>query len=304
MDEKIKKGKINFSVCIPTFNRAYILERCLDSVLAQTYSPYEIVVIDDGSTDHTKEIVNKYMSKLPIKYYKKENGGKHTALNLGISKSTGDYLIILDSDDWLLPDCLNFFAEKINSIGNKYCAVLARSADQKSNLIGKPFQEDNINMSYLDFHYGKFGGLYGDCCDCFNLKIIKKYHFPDVPETKFIPEAYITDLMGLDYKICCFNNVVLGKEYMNDGITLNAREYTRQNVIGYQINIISKLDDIVPNSTVISLKSKVLLWFQYWEFERQVSKYHVKRITFLGFSVKIVQPILRLVLRYKQNACK
>lgn len=304
MDEREIENKIKFSICIPTYNRAYILERCLNSILTQTYTPYEILVVDDGSIDHTREIVSKYIQKLPLKYYKKENGGKHTALNFGIGKASGDYFIILDSDDWLLPNCLEFFADKIKYINKDYCALLARSADQKGNIIGKLFQKDNTSMTYLDFHYGKFGGLYRDCCDCFDLNILKKYPFPEVPETKFIPEAYVTDLMGLDYKICCYNEVVLGKEYMDDGITLNAQEYTRQNLIGYKINIISKLDDIVPNSSVISLKSKVLLWNQYWKFSKMTSKYHVKRNTVLGLCVKSMQPILQLIMRCRQNAHK
>ena len=88
-----------FSVIIPTYNRAHMLERAIKSVLAQTYKNFELIVVDDGSTDETKELLSKYKD---IHYYKIDNSGVSFARNFGVSKSKGKYLCFLDSDDeWL-----------------------------------------------------------------------------------------------------------------------------------------------------------------------------------------------------------
>tara|TARA_Y100000590_G_scaffold470772_1_gene669992 strand:- start:43476 stop:44312 length:837 start_codon:yes stop_codon:yes gene_type:complete len=91
---------VNISVIIPTFNRAHTLKRCLDSVLNQTYPPFEIIVVDDGSTDNTKELLKDYEGKIIV--HKIENSGVSSARNYAIERCSGDWVALLDSDDeWL-----------------------------------------------------------------------------------------------------------------------------------------------------------------------------------------------------------
>lgn len=88
------------SVIIPTYNRSRYICEAIDSVLAQTYKDFEIIIVDDGSTDNTKGILSKYNSK--IRYFYKTNGGVASARNFGINKATGEYIAFIDSDDlWL-----------------------------------------------------------------------------------------------------------------------------------------------------------------------------------------------------------
>jgi glycosyltransferase involved in cell wall biosynthesis len=93
------------SVLLPTFNRARFLRASLDSILGQTLPPFEVIVIDDGSTDETPEVVRGYGDRLV--YLPKPNEGKSTALNLGLQHVRGDYVWIMDDDDVALPDALN-----------------------------------------------------------------------------------------------------------------------------------------------------------------------------------------------------
>ena len=89
------------SICIPTFNRSKTIFRAIDSILKQTYKPYEIIVVDDGSTDGTKDLViNKYPS---IKYFYLSNNGVSKARNKGVHESKGEWIAFLDSDDEWLP---------------------------------------------------------------------------------------------------------------------------------------------------------------------------------------------------------
>jgi len=89
------------SVIIPTYNRAVALEKAIQSVLAQTHRNYELLVIDDGSTDNTHSVVQKYRGRM--RYYSKLHAGVSSARNLGLEKSEGSWVAFLDSDDYWLP---------------------------------------------------------------------------------------------------------------------------------------------------------------------------------------------------------
>ena len=92
------------SILIPTYNRANLVPRAIESVLAQTYKDYEIIVVDDGSTDNTKQVLENYKDR--IKYFFEPNAGVSAARNLGLKYISGDFLVFLDSDDIIYPDKL------------------------------------------------------------------------------------------------------------------------------------------------------------------------------------------------------
>lgn len=92
------------SVILPTFNRAHLIAESIDSLLAQSVPPIEIVVIDDGSTDGTGDVVKRFDA--PVTYIRKENGGKLSGINLGLKQITGDYVLIMDDDDLLPVDAI------------------------------------------------------------------------------------------------------------------------------------------------------------------------------------------------------
>ena len=101
---------INENVCIsiilPVYNGEKHIDSAIHSVLRQTYSNYELIVIDDGSTDKTSDILNRYKGQKKIKILKKNNGGVSSARNAGLVNVAGDYLMFLDSDDELMENCL------------------------------------------------------------------------------------------------------------------------------------------------------------------------------------------------------
>lgn len=94
-----------FSIVIPTFNRAAFIVKAVDSVINQTFKDWEIVIVDDGSTDNTAEVVKPYVNE-QIRYIYQENAERSIARNHGIAESRGLYICFLDSDDWFLNDHL------------------------------------------------------------------------------------------------------------------------------------------------------------------------------------------------------
>ena len=104
------------TIFTPTYNRGNLLSRLYQSLCKQTYKEFEWVIVDDGSTDNTASIVELIQKKhsrsdFPIHYYKKENGGKHTAINIGVKKAQGELFFIADSDDILPPNALQIIAD-------------------------------------------------------------------------------------------------------------------------------------------------------------------------------------------------
>ena len=95
---------MKFSVIVPVYNTQEYLKRCIESVLNQTYKNYEIILINDGSTDNSLEILKKYESNSKVKIITQKNHGLSYTRNVGISHATGDYVILLDSDDFLEKD--------------------------------------------------------------------------------------------------------------------------------------------------------------------------------------------------------
>lgn len=96
------------SIIIPVYNAEYTLKRCLDSVLAQTFTNWECLIIDDGSIDNSEEVIHKFVKKdHRFKAFLKKNGGVSSARNLGLDNATGEYITFLDADDWLDADFLS-----------------------------------------------------------------------------------------------------------------------------------------------------------------------------------------------------
>jgi glycosyltransferase involved in cell wall biosynthesis len=125
---------VKFSVIIPTFNRANYLDTLLNSLCLQYYSNFEVVICDDGSTDNTKEIVDKYLSKLDLKYFYQDNwGGPARPRNVCINNSIGDFICFLDSDDLWMPDKLLKIFQSLDPIFDVYFHLFLHN----ENIVGR-----------------------------------------------------------------------------------------------------------------------------------------------------------------------
>ncbi|MEJ6806510.1 MAG: glycosyltransferase family A protein [Saprospiraceae bacterium] len=120
-----------FSIILPTYNRRSLLPRAVESVLAQEYTNWELIIIDDGSTDDTKEYVIGILND-KIQYHYHENIGRSASRNRGLEKSKGQYICFLDSDDELLPNYLSCFQHNLNNTTDKLFLSGVRLVDNKS----------------------------------------------------------------------------------------------------------------------------------------------------------------------------
>lgn len=106
---------MKFSIVVPVYNVEKYLSKCLDSILNQTYKDFELLIVNDGSPDNSQDIIDDYKQKYPetIKCFIKENGGLSDARNYGIKRATGEYLVLVDSDDFIEPELLQEINEEI-----------------------------------------------------------------------------------------------------------------------------------------------------------------------------------------------
>jgi glycosyltransferase involved in cell wall biosynthesis len=152
---------IFFSIIIPTYNRADFIKTTLESVLNQSYQNFEIMVVDDGSTDHTADIIQSISSD-KIHYFQKKNGERGAARNFGILKAQGDYITFLDSDDVLYP---NHFAEATRLITeNQNPAIVHLGYEMKTpegNILSQNNQrKGNLNERLLDGNHLSCAGVF------------------------------------------------------------------------------------------------------------------------------------------------
>ncbi len=143
------------SVIIPTYNRSKLSKEAIESVLRQSYTDLEILVIDDGSTDDTRLVVEQ-ISDSRVKYYYKDNGGQSSARNLGLARAKGKYVAFLDEDDLWPPEYLEIVINQLESnkdYGATYTRVIEQHPDGTKREMSTPerYRSGWITRYYFDF---------------------------------------------------------------------------------------------------------------------------------------------------------
>ena len=230
---------MRFTIFTPTYNRAYIIENLYRSLLRQTFRDFEWVVIDDGSTDNTKELFNSFLNDdnrfFELKYKKVENGGKHRAINSGVKMAAGELFFIVDSDDYLSDNALEIANNIENSIPNNtknyYAGICGLRGYSSNNIIGTTFNGDFLDITSLE--RGKHN-ITGDKSEIFYTNVLKKYPFPEFDGENFITECVVWDKIAYNgYKLRFFNKIIYICDYLTDGLTAQSDELFNKTPKGY-----------------------------------------------------------------------
>lgn len=222
------------TVLTPTFNRGG-LQSLWDSLQKQTVKDFEWLVVDDGSTDGTKDLITQLQEKsdFPIRYIYKNNGGKHTALNVGIQTICSELIFIVDSDDCVTDDAV----ESILKIHKKYrsqnniCGYAFLRAFPDGKVNGKKFDVDEKIGSYIDVRVnGDDTGA--DKAEVFKTHCLKEFPFPEYPNEKFLGEDLVWVRMARKYEMVHINKAIYVGNYLEDGLTNNRRKHNIASPIG------------------------------------------------------------------------
>lgn len=216
------------TIMTPTYNRGYILGKAYDSLRKQSSFAFEWIIVDDGSTDDTEEIVKRWIAsenKFSIIYKKQKNGGKHRAVNRGVDLAKYEYFFILDSDDQLTDNAVLKVHEWIAGVaGLRGFAGVAGLKGNGDIAIGGTPQETFIDATNLE---RKKYGLLGDKAEIYKTEVLKQYPFPEFDGENFIRESAVWDRIAKDgLKIRWYNEIIYLCDYIEDGLTKNTTANT------------------------------------------------------------------------------
>lgn len=231
------KWKYSITVFTPTYNRAHTLPQLYASLKRQTSFDFEWLIVDDGSTDNTEGIVAEWLledTPFNKRYTKKENGGKHRAINVALPLAEGELFFIVDSDDYLSDTAIETLIMRRKSLplcDDSFAGVAGCKGYYTGKMIGTSFLGDILDCTSLE----RSGfGIEGDKAEAFFTSILRRYPFPEFDGEKFVTEALVWDRMALDgYRLRYFNEVIYLCEYLEDGLTHQGLDLYYRNPRGY-----------------------------------------------------------------------
>jgi len=201
------------TVLTATYNRAHTLSRVYESLCKQDFTDFEWLVIDDGSSDDTSTLIESFQKEatFPIRYYWKENGGRHTALNYALDKIESPYVLNIDSDDAVADQGLALAYKNWESIPkeeyDRFWCVSGRCIDNiNKEMVGKPYP-DGINNLVGRAQHKVVIRSPGEKSCCRKLSVLKQYPFPEFDDTKFVSEGMVWEKINLKYDQFCTNDV-------------------------------------------------------------------------------------------------
>ena len=233
---------MKFTVLTPSYNRGDLLWELFRSLQRQTFHDFEWVIVDDGSTDNTEQVVAQMRNTehfFPIVYKKTPNGGKHRAWNRGLDLASGEMIFGCDSDDYLTDDALETVdrIEKTIPAEEKdhFAGVCGLRGYKNRLMVGNTFSGEYMDMTYLERIRNN---VKGDKTEIFYTSVWKRYKYCEFEGERFLTEATSLLRMAEDgLKIRFFNNIVKITEYLPDGLTSNSRTLFDQNPRGWGLYI-------------------------------------------------------------------
>lgn len=258
-------NKCRITVFTPTYNRAHVLRRCYESLVAQTSQDFVWLLVDDGSEDETEALVRDWQKDgaIDIQYIKQNNGGKHTAHNTAVKSCQTDYILILDSDDFLDKKCIETLGAQIDDID---------ASDSVCGIIGSGVRWGVSDESYFDkvlssgIKYASGLELYqkynyaGETMRLYKTKILKRFLFPEIPGEKFIYENVVFDQIDAQYKMLIIQDRLYYGDYLEDGYTANAKKVKLNNPKGYALSLDSSIKYSLRMSKKVNWTILYIIW--------------------------------------------
>ena len=229
---------MKLSILTATYNRAKYLTRLYQSIVnnkEKSNLEVEWILIDDGSTDKTKQSIKKFNSeqKVNIKYIYQENSGKMSAINRGINEVTGELIVDCDSDDFFSKNAFKIIEDNAIKLLNdkEIYALCFLKQTEDGNISGNKFKQNYMKTTMFDLYFKD--DIQGEKILVFNSEIRKRYKHELEKNEKFITEARMYHKMDEKYKILCINEVIEIGSYIQDGYTKNINKTFKESPNGY-----------------------------------------------------------------------
>ncbi len=254
------------TILTPTYNRASLLPRLFDSLLRQTSKDFEWIVVDDGSTDDTREVVANLKEKcggaFPMGYVYKANGGKHMAINIGAERARGELLFIADSDDLLTDDALETVANSWHDISDDKSFAGIAGLDitmDTREVIGSGLPQEHIDCNAIDIRYRHH--VTGDMKEVFRTEVLREFPFPEFAGERFCPEQLVWFRMARRYRLRYINKPIYIADYQPDGITAGITRARMRNPSASMLTYAELTECPVP--FLVKVKAAINFW-RFW----------------------------------------
>ncbi len=287
------------TILTPTYNREKTLKKCYESLINQSDGNFEWIIVDDGSTDSTKKVVDEFIKqkKISIKYIYKSNGGKCSAINYGVNEASGELLIILDSDDYLDNNAINIVNDKWKKYkANKKIAGMVFLRKIKNPIYKEiPFDECVSNM--IDFKYNK--NNLSDMCEVMRTNILKEYPYPVFDGEKFLSEVIVTGKIAEKYDLAYIPIEIYYAEYLEDGLSNNWLKLVVNNPKGARANSLQ----FMSKRYRFAIRLKNCIEFNVFSIISNQSIFRDSPMKFLSFIFYLPSYIVAkmLIFKYKEK---
>ena len=247
------------TVFTPVYNRAETLTRLYESLQKQTCTDFEWLIIDDGSTDDTPKLAQSFLwePRFPVRYQRKENGGKHTAHNLALTLAQGTWFLCVDSDDYLTQDAVQTLTAELKDLQPNR-GIIAYKQDVSGKRLSREFPED-LQYSYMNELIIEHGCA-GEFTLIFPTALVREYPFPVFPGERFVTESVVYDQIDRNCRMLLLPKVITVCEYQPDGYSQNVSRLMATNPCGYSLYFMQRVD-VSP-----SWKGKIVSAGKYWCF--------------------------------------
>lgn len=285
-----------FTIFTPTFNRSHLLINVYDSLKKQSFKNFEWLIVDDGSTDNTENLVANWVKEntISIRYFKQENQGKHVAVNFGVQNAKGEFFLIIDSDDFCIDNALEKFISYWNNISetkkSEFAGIMSVCINKEGKTIGDEFPAQIIDVSFIDMYYRL--KIKGDKWGFFLTNILKEFPFPVIDNENFITEALVWNRIALKYKTRFINEKLLVVAYQNDGLSSSSLKMRMKNPFGailYYKEFIS-----LPVSFIWKFRN----YINYLRFSFHANKQIFQQITNINNHLLKIFTIIALPVAY------
>lgn len=237
------------TVFTPTFNRGNLLPRLYKSLREQTYHNFEWIIVDDGSTDDTEKICQRYLNErqFTVTYVSQNNSGKHVAINRGANIAHGEWFFIVDSDDYLPPDSIALNEHYLDQISEdtSFAGVSGLCLDHEGQMLLFPGMTSdnlttmirkNLTREYIDATPQDYREKYkmpGDRAEIIRTDLIRRFPFPSFPGETFVSEFYLwQSISDAGLRLRWFNKPTYIAQYQPDGLTRTMKSVMRSNPLG------------------------------------------------------------------------
>lgn len=249
------------TIFTPTYNRVELLPRLYASLLEQNNASFEWVIVDDGSTDDTENLIENFKkeNKIKIKYFKQQNHGKHYAINKGVQLASGDYFFIVDSDDMLPRDSIqNIFdiieqTQNLENLGGVSGTCMTPDLVKVGN---NSFESVFANSIDIRNKYN----IKGDLAEVFKTDVLREFPFPEISGEKFCPEVLVWNRIARKYKLYYTDIPIYIAEYQPDGLTAKIVKIRMKAPIATMLTYSELAKAAIP------LSQKVRATINFWRF--------------------------------------